>query len=423
MQGDGSLTQHHTNSAQTPESHKTNMVRGVPQELQGRMTYNDIQVYGGKWSVNRQETATHPSYNQDYGENPFPNQPEAGMRNFYGSNDENPQSPSPRFINNYSGSNPGVQAPSPFPQSYNDYSQFNLESHVNKARCSPQIYAKNHFCNRMGSSYPFSPDPLGLVGGIGDCPRPSHEVTKMTYTPRNVMESHLSQNGQYVKSKVLPNQPISDVDYSSIYPPRDYIDRHLTEGDFSRKKDRQTKSSDATCQRPPKKRYKPSKYDLQPLRAPPMPIFDEMMSKYPPPFSKETEPLNARHKYVVVNPSPITEMSSKTLLLKYIDFLILENEQITDISQSPGAPEDIFVTEDMYFMDTLKNKVPFPSKKFTEWVASFFPKLDFNKMKFKGRYPILQPNADLKICDPRSTQQVLEDTFYFFQRTVMNLEG
>ena len=244
-----------------------------------------------------------------------------------------------------------------------------------------------------------------------------HEVTKMTFTPREMMETHLSQNYRYQK-KTNCGQHLSD--YSSIYPSREFIERTTSQKNVKRDQYDEIPKENPR----PKKRARTSKYSTEdgPKVPPQMPIFDNMFQKYAPIIPKD-EIHGGKHKYFVVNPSEITNMASKSLITKYIDFLILENEQITDISKSTNPPVDIYVTEDMYFMDSLKFNAPFPSKKFVEWVNSFYPRLNFFEMKFKGRLPKMPQDNKVMKPDSRPTQQILEDTFYFFQREAMNMES
>lgn len=303
------------------------------------------------------------------------------------------------------------------------------ESSCNLSKCSdlgkrPSMNMKQF----QHSSNPPSDQPGYLEYGntpIGRSPpsfnksnpyvQPQHEITTMTFTPREMMENHLSQNYHYPKKEVV-GQQISEMDYSSIYPSRDFIDRTVNESYVN--KDCKRKRSDNST---PRKRSRTSKYNTDdvPKVPPQMPIIDHMFQKYPPALRRD-ETSGGKHKYFVVNPSEITHMSAKNLLMKYIDFLIVENEQVTEISKSSNPPVDIYVTEDMYFMDSLKFHVPFPSKKFVEWVANFYPRMNFQEMKFKGQYPRLPKDGGQLVIDHRPTQQILEDTFYYFQRIAMN---
>lgn len=248
--------------------------------------------------------------------------------------------------------------------------------------------------------------------------QPQHEITKMTFTPREMMESHLNQNFKYQRKFSCDEQNISDVDYSSIYPSRDFIERATCQKSIDRESTQQHNENSRQRKLPRTSKYTT---DEIPKVPPQMPMLDSMFPKYATILPKD-ETHGGKHKYYVVNPSEINCMPPKSLISKYIDFLILENESITNISKSSNPPVDVYVTEDMYFMDSLKFNAPFPSKKFIEWVASFYPRLNFFEMKFKGRYPQVQRGKLLK-PDPRSTQQILEDTFYFFQREVMNMEN
>ena len=292
--------------------------------------------------------------------------------------------------------------------------------------------------------------------GSGDFrPAPHiHDNTTMTFTPRSLMESHLSSNvcgaslntsgsrqtypPPHLSLATQSRSSLRNMDCSSIYPSRDFIEKA---SGASRPRDYIGEKAPGPSQSRDFMEEKASGTGHKRVATPAkIPSFENLV-----PLSKrrkmrslsETDifrdkdgrlglhPLEPnggppRHKYYVVNPSDATNMSPKALMAKYIDFLILENEQITEISKSVSQPIDIYVTEDMYFMDTLKCRVPFPSKKFMEWVRSFYPKLQLQNLKFRG---MPGKSGDLpKGEDKRQTQQVLEDIFYYFQRQVMNLE-
>lgn len=298
-------------------------------------------------------------------------------------------------------------SPSISDQNFLDISGFNLSN-----KRTPVVESENRHFQESDQCSGFK-SPGSYNNNYGN---PQHEITKMTFTPREMMETHLSQNYKYQK-KASYGQQLSD--YSSIYPSREFIERATGQTRLKRESARSQKEDPQ-----PRKRSRVSKYstDEVPRVPPQMPIFDSMFQKYVPLMPRD-ELHGGKHKYFVVNPSEITHMSPKSLITKYIDFLILENEQITEISKSTNPPVDIYVTEDMYFMDSLKFKVPFPSRKCVEWVASFYPKLNFHEMKFRGQYPQLTRENEALKPDPRPTQEILEDTFYFFQREAMNIEN
>ena len=270
---------------------------------------------------------------------------------------------------------------------------------------------------------------IDLPGGGDYRPAPQvHDNTTMTFTPRSLMESHLSSSYVPGSSQSLPcprqsypplgvptqaSRSLRNMDCSSIYPSRDFIEK--ASGTYHKRTATPAKIPSFENLVPPSKRRKLRSLSETDIGS------DKELDGYHlglPPLESNCGP--PRHKYYVVNPSDAVSMAPKTLIGKYIDFLILENEQITEISKSVSQPIDIYVTEDMYFMDTLKCRVPYPSKKFMEWVRSFYPKLKLQNMRFHG---MPGKHGDLpRGEDKRQTQQVLEDIFYYFQRQVMNLE-
>ncbi|KAL3861076.1 hypothetical protein ACJMK2_007162 [Sinanodonta woodiana] len=219
-------------------------------------------------------------------------------------------------------------------------------------------------------------------------------------------------------------QTISQMDYSTIYPSRDFIEKNAAGCFMSPPQIKQSSSSIDIHKRPSRisRRLQMGMPD-SPLMG--SPTLSDGLGDFTPldhRASRSTERFG-KQRYIVVNPSSIQHMHPKVLVGKYIDFLIMENEQLTEISKSLSVPKDIYVTEDMYFMDSLKSRNNFPSKKLIDWVCDFYPKLDVLSMQFKGMHPSGIPHpcysADNGI-DCRPTQQILEDTFYFFQREKMN---
>lgn len=72
----------------------------------------------------------------------------------------------------------------------------------------------------------------------------------------------------------------------------------------------------------------------------------------------------------------------------YIDYLIHENEHLTQISQAFSLPVNLFHSDDFYFMESLKKKVHFPSIKFLTWMQQHLPSININTVDFReGRPP------------------------------------
>ena len=49
------------------------------------------------------------------------------------------------------------------------------------------------------------------------------------------------------------------------------------------------------------------------------------------------------------------------VFFRYIDYLIHENEDVTQISRAFSLPVNLYQSPDFYFMDSLKKKVCLPS--------------------------------------------------------------
>lgn len=404
-------------STSTPDLYR----KGVPTSHRGHnsVTYNNIHVHGGKWTTEEGMYDNEPVMRrlqdtETASESPFPYGSHAEsdihhQRQYYGA--------SPHEGAGYHG---GYAEPRGFP----DRNQ--AMPHHNVALMSPTSE---------------------LHG----------EVTKTTFTTREHMQMHLNNKMNYRYPTSRTKSTVSEIEYSSIYPPRDFIERtacskslssptdamHQLSGRGQIPRDANRNIHPLTAEmshhqeqaykryakfsensRPPKKRRQ-SKYSTEDLQVPPqMPLVEETEDKYPTICGRE-EIQPPKHKYFVVNPSDVTNMAPKALMTKYIDFLISENEQITEISKSVNPPVDVYVKEDMLFMETLRYKHPFPSKKFVEYVASFYPCLNFMDMKFKGRKPVIPPNDQPRLipADTRPKQVILDDVFFYFQRERMRVVG
>ncbi|XP_045163024.2 uncharacterized protein LOC123527557 [Mercenaria mercenaria] len=395
-------------ASSTPQTYKRHRPVEAPQDYQTSVTYNDVHLHGGRWSSQKSPMIEqHPDP-----ESPFP--PARQKNTAVEYHDKKPHESYQTGLaerGQYSQRTPKQQSdmsPSNEGRNFLNMPQF---QHTPVRECGSS--GGNQHVQDTDQYNAFK-SPSSHNSSYG---QPQHEVTKMTFTPREMMETHLSQNYRYQK-KSSYGQHVSD--YSSIYPSREFIEKATSQKNVKREQNNRVLQETLH----PKKRARTSKYstDDVPKVPPQMPIFDSMFQKYAPIIPRD-EIHGGKHKYFVVNPSEITNMASRSLITKYIDFLILENEQITEISKSTNPPVDIYVTEDMYFMDSIKFNAPFPSKKFVEWVASFYPRLNFFEMKFKGKHPKMPQEGKSVKPDTRPTQQILEDTFYFFQREAMNLES
>lgn len=121
----------------------------------------------------------------------------------------------------------------------------------------------------------------------------------------------------------------------------------------------------------------------------------------------------------VVNPSYAMNVSHKTLMSQYIEFLIEENEQITEMSQSFSMPVDIIVTEDLYIMDIARKDTPFPTPKFLDWVHKCYPRIDVQSFIYRQANFTREREMRRYYNYNMPPRQLLEDTFFYFQRKRM----
>ncbi|KAL5015356.1 hypothetical protein ScPMuIL_009626 [Solemya velum] len=121
----------------------------------------------------------------------------------------------------------------------------------------------------------------------------------------------------------------------------------------------------------------------------------------------------------VVNPSYAMNVSHKTLMSQYIEFLIEENEQITEMSQSFSIPVDIIVTEDLYIMDIARKDTPFPTPKFLDWVHKCYPRIDVQSFIYRQARFTKEREMRRYYNYNMPPRQLLEDTFFYFQRKRM----
>ncbi|GFO05802.1 hypothetical protein PoB_003230700 [Plakobranchus ocellatus] len=72
----------------------------------------------------------------------------------------------------------------------------------------------------------------------------------------------------------------------------------------------------------------------------------------------------------------------------YIDYLIHENEHLTQISRAFSLPVNLFHSDDFYFMESLKKKVHFPSLKFLTWMQQNLPSINVSAVDFTEGRPV-----------------------------------
>ncbi|XP_046335702.2 uncharacterized protein LOC124117752 [Haliotis rufescens] len=105
----------------------------------------------------------------------------------------------------------------------------------------------------------------------------------------------------------------------------------------------------------------------------------------------------------------------------YIDHLIQENENITQISKSYTIPVNIFQSKDMYFMEALLKKINFPTHRFLNWMHSNFPNININAVDFaEGRQPSTFFSHQEEMLPGRHRNDIIKETFFYFQQRRIN---
>ncbi|XP_076451193.1 uncharacterized protein LOC143287133 [Babylonia areolata] len=132
-----------------------------------------------------------------------------------------------------------------------------------------------------------------------------------------------------------------------------------------------------------------------------------------------------------------TRLSSNVHTLKpghiiawYIDYLIHENEDRTQISRAFTLPVNLFHTDDFYFLDSLRKKIRFPSPKFLSWMQYHLPSLNAGAIDFREGRSGREDGGSLQSAGGSSAQwsqqqdwgwqnkskrDIIHDVFFYFQ--------
>ncbi|XP_060083140.1 uncharacterized protein LOC132562415 [Ylistrum balloti] len=121
-----------------------------------------------------------------------------------------------------------------------------------------------------------------------------------------------------------------------------------------------------------------------------------------------------------VNADEVRDIGHKGLIAKYIDYLIVENEQITEMSKAVSIPIEHCVMDDPYLMDIIRVKIPFPTLKYYQWLRTYYPTIQIDWLALNHQMLQFQPVGDCRphhyILDKRPPPVLLGESFYFFQR-------
>ncbi|XP_033763593.1 uncharacterized protein LOC117344855 [Pecten maximus] len=121
-----------------------------------------------------------------------------------------------------------------------------------------------------------------------------------------------------------------------------------------------------------------------------------------------------------VNSDEVRDIGHKGLIAKYIDYLIVENEQITEMSKAVSIPIEHCVMDDPYLMDIIRVKIPFPTLKYYQWLRTYYPTIQIDWLALNQQMLQFQPVGDCRphhyILDKRPPPVLLGESFYFFQR-------
>ncbi|ESO99394.1 hypothetical protein LOTGIDRAFT_231058 [Lottia gigantea] len=119
--------------------------------------------------------------------------------------------------------------------------------------------------------------------------------------------------------------------------------------------------------------------------------------------------------------SNVHTLQPKHIISWYIDYLIAENEDITEMSKSFTMPGNIFACDDFYYMEVLQKPVNFPTSKFIHWMNRNFPSINLNALEFlqKDRQ-MIQPYDLREFWKSKSSHEIIKEVFYHFQEKRIN---
>lgn len=121
-----------------------------------------------------------------------------------------------------------------------------------------------------------------------------------------------------------------------------------------------------------------------------------------------------------VNPAEVRSIDHKGLVAKYIDYLLIENEHITEMSKSVSIPIENCVMDDPYLMDIVRVKIPFPTPKYLQWLSSYYPTIQVDwpaiRKELAGYNGVGGRKQRTYFVDRRPCHILLGESFYFFQR-------
>ncbi|XP_071147561.1 uncharacterized protein [Mytilus edulis] len=129
-----------------------------------------------------------------------------------------------------------------------------------------------------------------------------------------------------------------------------------------------------------------------------------------------------RGSKVDVDPTHVRSISHRGLIRKYIDYLLMENEYITEISKAVSLPMDNCVMDDPYLMDVIRVKIPFPTPKYMQFLKDFYPAIQVDWKALNHQLDKYRSGGDgaekfhSYYLDNRAVPVLLGEAFYFFQR-------
>lgn len=122
-----------------------------------------------------------------------------------------------------------------------------------------------------------------------------------------------------------------------------------------------------------------------------------------------------------INPAEVRSIDHKGLISKYIDYLLIENEHITEMSKSVSIPIENCVMDDPYLMDIVRVKIPFPTPKYLQWLSAYYPSIQVDWPAIRKELATFNGLGGRKpkrtyFMDRRPCHILLGESFYFFQR-------
>lgn len=322
------------------------------------------------------------------------------------------------------------------PPSYNSYPSNALPPASSLLKV-PRMYDSNMNLQHNGGSYPNSgsgamptfPNTLGQP--IQTIPTPTRMGVHYETPPMPMTDPHLSYQGQMMNhpeyyimpdngAAILPSGPGNPVHIFNNFPPGDphsypaaNVEIPESVGQYQEPTNpRRTRSSKVKS---PHDYFNVVKNYVYGPREEYIVAAQDMYGK---PEDKDNFYMAISPE---INPAEVRSIDHKGLVSKYIDYLLIENEHITEMSKSVSIPIENCVMDDPYLMDIVRVKIPFPTPKYLQWLSAYYPSIQVDWPAIRKELATFNGVGGRKpkrtyFMDRRPCHILLGESFYFFQR-------